>query len=57
MHLVCNNAGVGSRGLPVAELPLGDFEWVIAVNLFGVIHGLTVFLPHLRANGIGANTN
>ena len=39
VHLVCNNAGVGSRGLPVAELPLADFEWVIAVNLFGVIHG------------------
>ena len=57
VHLVCNNAGVGSRGLPVAELPRQDFEWVIAVNLFGVIHGLTAFLPHLRANGIGHIVN
>ena len=47
VHLLCNNAGVGSRGLPIAELPLRDFEWVIGVNLFGVIHGLRAFLPHI----------
>jgi NAD(P)-dependent dehydrogenase (short-subunit alcohol dehydrogenase family) len=57
VHLVCNNAGVGSRGLPIAELPLADFSWVIAVNLFGVIHGLRAFLPHLRANDIGHIVN
>jgi NAD(P)-dependent dehydrogenase (short-subunit alcohol dehydrogenase family) len=47
VHLLCNNAGVGSRGLPVSELPLRDFEWVLGVNLWGVIHGLHTFLPHL----------
>jgi NAD(P)-dependent dehydrogenase (short-subunit alcohol dehydrogenase family) len=57
VHLVCNNAGVGSRGLPIAELPLADFEWVVAVNLFGVIHGLRAFLPHLRANDVGHVVN
>jgi NAD(P)-dependent dehydrogenase (short-subunit alcohol dehydrogenase family) len=57
VHLVCNNAGVGSRGLPIAELPLRDFEWVVAVNLFGVIHGVLAFLPHLRANGVGHIVN
>jgi NAD(P)-dependent dehydrogenase (short-subunit alcohol dehydrogenase family) len=57
VHLVCNNAGVGSRGLPVAELPLADFEWVIAVNLFGVIHGVRAFLPHLLANDTGHIVN
>ena len=57
VHLVCNNAGVGSRGLPIAELPLADFGWVIAVNLFGVIHGLRAFLPHLRANDVGHIVN
>ena len=57
VHVVCNNAGVGSRGLPVAELPLEDFEWVLAVNLFGVIHGLRAFLPHLRANDVGHIVN
>lgn len=57
VHLVCNNAGVGSRGLPIAELPLDDFAWVIGVNLFGVIHGIHEFLPHLRANGVGHIVN
>jgi len=57
VHLVCNNAGVGSRGLPIAELPLRDFEWVVSVNLFGVIHGLRAFLPHLRAAGVGHVVN
>lgn len=57
VHLVCNNAGVGSRGLPIAELPLGDFEWVMAVNVFGVIHGLRAFLPHLRATDVGHIVN
>jgi NAD(P)-dependent dehydrogenase (short-subunit alcohol dehydrogenase family) len=47
VHVLCNNAGVGSRGLPVSELPLRDFEWVLGVNLWGVIHGLHAFLPHL----------
>jgi NAD(P)-dependent dehydrogenase (short-subunit alcohol dehydrogenase family) len=57
VHVVCNNAGVGSRGLPIAELPPADFEWVIAVNLFGVIHGLQAFLPRLRANDEGHIVN
>jgi NAD(P)-dependent dehydrogenase (short-subunit alcohol dehydrogenase family) len=57
VHLVCNNAGVGSRGLPIAELPLADFGWVIGVNLFGVVHGLRAFLPHLRANDVGHIVN
>jgi NAD(P)-dependent dehydrogenase (short-subunit alcohol dehydrogenase family) len=57
VHLVCNNAGVGSRGLPIAELPLADFEWVIAVNLFGVVNGVRSFLPHLRANDVGHIVN
>lgn len=47
VNVLCNNAGVGSRGLPVSSLPLRDFEWVLGVNLWGVIHGLHVFLPHL----------
>ena len=48
IHVLCNNAGVGSRGLPIDELPQRDFEWVIGVNLWGVIHGMQVFLPHLE---------
>ncbi len=48
VHLLCNNAGVGSRGLSIEDLPQRDFEWVIGVNLWGVIHGMQVFLPHLQ---------
>ena len=57
VHLLCNNAGVGSRGLPIAELPLEDFSWVLGVNLFGVIHGIRSFLPHLLRNGVGHIVN
>jgi NAD(P)-dependent dehydrogenase (short-subunit alcohol dehydrogenase family) len=53
VHIVCNNAGVGSRGLAMAELPIQDYQWVLGVNLFGVIHGINSFLPHLRAQDQG----
>ena len=57
VHVLCNNAGVGSRGLPFRELPLRDFEWVLGVNLWGVIHGLHAFLPHLRLQDEGHIVN
>ena len=57
VHVVCNNAGVGSRGLKVADLPRRDFEWVIGVNLWGVIHGIRAFLPRLLAQGEGHIVN
>lgn len=53
VHYVCNNAGVGSRGLPVSDLPVEDYEWIMGVNLFGVIHGIHAFLPYLRAQDEG----
>lgn len=57
VHLVCNNAGVGSRGLKINDLPRRDFEWVIGVNLWGVIHGIRAFLPHLLAQNEGHIVN
>jgi NAD(P)-dependent dehydrogenase (short-subunit alcohol dehydrogenase family) len=56
-HVVCNNAGVGSRGLTVGDLPLRDFEWVLGVNLWGVIYGIRAFLPHLRLQDEGHIVN
>jgi NAD(P)-dependent dehydrogenase (short-subunit alcohol dehydrogenase family) len=44
VHLVFNNAGVGSGGL-VWENSVADWEWVMGVNLWGVIHGVRVFTP------------
>ena len=46
VHILCNNAGVGGGGL-IKNQQLVDWKWVIDVNLWGVIHGLQYFLPHL----------
>lgn len=46
--LVINNAGVGSGGAPVGELPLDDWHWALGINLWGPIHGSHVFAPILR---------
>jgi NAD(P)-dependent dehydrogenase (short-subunit alcohol dehydrogenase family) len=43
IHLVFNNAGVGSGGL-IWENTEADWEWVLGVNLWGVIHGVRVFM-------------
>jgi len=44
VHVLCNNAGVFSAG-PSWELSLADWEWVLGVNLWGVIHGVRTFVP------------
>jgi NAD(P)-dependent dehydrogenase (short-subunit alcohol dehydrogenase family) len=44
VHLVFNNAGVGQGGL-IWESTVADWEWVLGVNLWGVIHGVRVFTP------------
>ncbi len=43
-HVVCNNAGVFAGGLSW-EAPLSDYEWVLGVNTWGVIHGIRSFVP------------
>jgi NAD(P)-dependent dehydrogenase (short-subunit alcohol dehydrogenase family) len=48
IHLLCNNAGVATTGT-VWESNLSDWEWVIGVNLWGVIHGLRTFVPIMLA--------
>jgi NAD(P)-dependent dehydrogenase (short-subunit alcohol dehydrogenase family) len=49
-HLLVNNAGV-VLFRPASKLTLADWEWVLSVNLHGVVHGLTAFLPRLRDQG------
>jgi NAD(P)-dependent dehydrogenase (short-subunit alcohol dehydrogenase family) len=44
VHLLCNNAGVGA-GSTAWESTLNDWQWVIGVNLWGVLHGIHTFLP------------
>ena len=50
VHLVFNNAGVGAGGL-VWENTQADWEWVLGVNLWGVIHSVRVFTPMMLAHG------
>ena len=47
--LVINNAGVGSAGARIGELPIEDWQWVLGINLWGPIHGCHVFAPILRS--------
>jgi NAD(P)-dependent dehydrogenase (short-subunit alcohol dehydrogenase family) len=54
VHLLCNNAGVVvSGGLEHATRQ--DWQWLIEVNLWGVIHGLLAFLPRMIAQGPGGH--
>ncbi len=49
---VINNAGVTVTAT-VAELTYEDFEWIMGVNFWGVVHGTKAFLPHLLERGDG----
>jgi len=55
-HLVCNNAGVGTGG-PMWQLTEADWAWVLGVNLWGVIHGISAFVPRLVEQGEGHVVN
>ena len=54
VHVVCNNAGVvGGSG--VDDIAVETWRWVLDVNLMGVLHGISTFLPHIRAHGEGGH--
>jgi len=50
VHVVHNNAGVGVGG-PIWTHTERDWEWVLGVNLWGVIHGIRVFVPIMLEQG------
>ena len=50
VHLVANNAGVAEGG-SVWDNTVADWEWVLGVNVWGVIHGVRVFTPIMLAQG------
>tara|TARA_R110002049_G_scaffold4927_1_gene34549 strand:+ start:648 stop:1472 length:825 start_codon:yes stop_codon:yes gene_type:complete len=56
VHLVCNNAGVWV-GAMMQEADIRDWQFLINVNLYGVIHGVKVFLPLLVEQGEGHIVN
>jgi NAD(P)-dependent dehydrogenase (short-subunit alcohol dehydrogenase family) len=52
VHVVCNNAGIGAGAEGrIWEHELNDWRWAIDVNLWGVIHGIKAFVPHMLERG------
>jgi len=51
VHIVCNNAGVAGAWGPTWANTLDDWNWIIGVNLWGVIHGVRAFLPIMLEQG------
>jgi short-subunit dehydrogenase len=56
VNMIVNNAGVAFAGT-IDELDYADFEWIMGINFWGVVHGTKAFLPHLRASGEGHVVN
>ncbi len=54
VHLLCNNAGVFSGGL-LWERTLADWNWVMGVNLYGIVHAIGAFVPRMIAAGHAAH--
>jgi len=50
VDVVCNNAGIAVSGLSW-EQSVADWEWILGVNLWGVIHGIRSFVPRMLAQG------
>jgi NAD(P)-dependent dehydrogenase (short-subunit alcohol dehydrogenase family) len=56
IHLVCNNAGVAVSGA-VWENSEAEWQWILGVNLLGVVHGVRAFAPRLIAQDEGHIVN
>lgn len=56
VHVVCNNAGVAPGG-PMAATTPADWRWAVDVNILGVAHGVTAFVPLLLEQGEGHIVN
>ena len=57
VHVVCNNAGVGGSHGPLWECPPGEWDWVLGVNLEGVMNGVRTFMPLLLEQDAGHLVN
>ncbi|OGI65441.1 MAG: hypothetical protein A2W18_09900 [Candidatus Muproteobacteria bacterium RBG_16_60_9] len=55
VHVLCNNAGIGAGGWPGWTTTLDDWQWVLGVNLMGVVHGIRTFLPIMIEQGTEAH--
>lgn len=55
LHIAVNNAGVAMHGTPVEKVTLSEWNWLVGVNVMGVIHGIRTFVPLIRAAGQGGH--
>lgn len=55
--VVINNAGVGVGGQCIEDISMDDWQWIMNINLWGVIHGCRVFVPELKAQRNGGIIN
>lgn len=51
VHVLCNNAAVAGGFGPIWESSLNDWQWLMNVNVWGVIHGIRTFVPPMLAGG------
>jgi NAD(P)-dependent dehydrogenase (short-subunit alcohol dehydrogenase family) len=51
LHIACNNAGVPMHGTRLVDVPLGDWQFVMGVNIWGIIHGIRHFVPAILKHG------
>ncbi|MEY2397746.1 MAG: hypothetical protein QOJ00_920 [Actinomycetota bacterium] len=56
VNLIFNNAGV-ALAATIEAMDISDFEWLMNINFWGVVHGTQAFLPHLKASGEGHIVN
>jgi NAD(P)-dependent dehydrogenase (short-subunit alcohol dehydrogenase family) len=56
VNVIVNNAGVALVA-DVETMAIEDFEWLMGINFWGVVHGTQAFLPHLQASGEGHVVN
>jgi NAD(P)-dependent dehydrogenase (short-subunit alcohol dehydrogenase family) len=55
IHLVFNNAGISYKDSPLEEAPDSDIDWVVGVNLFGVLNGIKALVPKVKRHGQGGH--
>lgn len=54
---IINNAGVALGGVTTEDIDYKDFEWIVGINMWGMIYGTKAFLPIIRKQGEGSIVN
>lgn len=54
IHILCNNAGVATSG-PMDKVSYKDWDWVLGVNIGGVVNGVKTFVKHIKSHGEGGH--